>query len=203
MVNTSTESLEEINRRISRSESDSFQARFYRQAETKIRDNINFIDNITLAAEMFDSIQYVKFRNDMISMAVMKFGGTVETLYKSLLTAHFKDIVQNGYLVRLIDSTINSPNGRNSENVDSEYIAKKLKMFDSESKFRTMFVEKWDANSYRMLMDSGLDSLKNNRNTVAHGGELEVGNVADIISQYEKSIDVLLKLDELLDEYYE
>lgn len=175
---------------------------FYEETKIKISTNIKFITYLLFSEDMFSSDpEFLSFVNDLVELAVIKFAATLEKMTKNLIYAHFTDRANDAYSKQLIDSSIHGKNGHDSKNVDVQYITDTLKMFEKNTSFCDEFKKQWPARDYNRL-SAGLKSLKENRNKVAHGVSLSQINVMDVIDYYNRSLQLLVKLDSILNESY-
>lgn len=202
-TDTSQDVISEINIRLEQmDEKQETRKNFYEQTKRKITDNIRFINDLQLAEELFSEGKYIPFINNLLELAVMKFATTVETITKDLIHAHFTDRTEDIYSKQLIDSVMHGGNGKhNSKNVDIKYIKDTLKLFENSKSFYEEFIKQWSADEYNRLK-AGLESLKKNRNSVAHGDSLSQIGILNVIDYYNSSLTLVIKLDFILSESY-
>lgn len=203
---TSLEVISTINNRLEQldetDEAHETRKEFYEQTKRKITNNIRLINDLKEAEELFSESEYIPFISNLLELAVMKFATTLETIIKDLIHAHFTDRTEDRYSKQLIDSVMHGSNGRhNSKNVDISYIKDTLNLFENSKSFHDEFITRWSSDEYNRLRD-GLNSLKMNRNSVAHGDPISQISILDAIDYYNRSLNLVIKLDLILNESY-
>lgn len=203
LTKTSIEIISEINCRLLTLDScEITRKEFYEDAKKKINANIKFITYLSFSIDLFSSDpEFIPFGNDLVELAVMKFSGALEKIIKDLIYAHFTDRATDIYSKQLIEVSIHGKNGHDSKNVDRDYIKKTLQMFETNKSFFEEFKNKYSIDECNELLN-GLDSLKANRNKVAHGVSLSQISSTDVIRYYNRSLQLFIKLDSILNESY-
>lgn len=165
----------------------------YTEFENTLYDNINNISGINNSFYELDFADPIRVH--LTNYLIIRACGTIEQGLKLLISNHFSAKTTDRYLQNFIEVSI----VKNSSNPSEHMVNNFMNKFDSVKKISKLY-ESYSSISKKQLYIS-LDSLRNLRNSIAHGDRVNTSH--NTVNEYlDSSIILLLLIKEILETEY-